>query len=170
ASSAQGPARARLVEAGELLHYGAAAVGPDEVIVAISQSGESVETRRLVEQVRGARVLGITNQDGAGEFCRLCDVVLPILAGPESAVSTKTHVNSLLVAMRLVAALGWQDAAPRDALERCPEALEQVVADCFRRAEEAVAFLGPAPNLTVVARGPVSAARASGPASPGTKR
>src|SRR5512134_3954884 len=51
------------VESSELLHYQQALLGPDTLLVLVSQSGRSAEIVRLLEAVRGRGVatIGVTN-------------------------------------------------------------------------------------------------------------
>ena len=80
--------RAEIWEGGELLHYHLETCDRESVIVAVSQSGESAETRRVVEEAGGVcRVVSITNQ--AGSFLgRSGDPVLLMQAGEEDSIST----------------------------------------------------------------------------------
>jgi glucosamine--fructose-6-phosphate aminotransferase (isomerizing) len=86
-------------EAGELLHYGMGAIRPDALVVLVSQSGRSVETLAVAERLRAAghpRIVAVTN-DPASPMASMADVVLPILAGDEATVSTKTWVTTFAV-------------------------------------------------------------------------
>ncbi|HEU5088822.1 MAG TPA: SIS domain-containing protein, partial [Roseiflexaceae bacterium] len=52
------------IELSELLHYAAGQIGPDTLLVIVSQSGESVEALRLLEDERqSGAVLAITNAE-----------------------------------------------------------------------------------------------------------
>ncbi len=84
-------------EAGELLHYGLNGIPRNALVIAISQSGESVETRQVVEKLAGqCRIAVITNNlDSA--MAKNAELVLPMYAGVEATASTKTFVASLLV-------------------------------------------------------------------------
>ena len=73
-------------------------IGPETLIIVISQSGETIDTLaglRLAKE-RGARILAITNVIGSS-VAREADLLLPTLAGPEIAVaSTKAYTTQLL--------------------------------------------------------------------------
>lgn len=57
----------QILEAGELYHYEMASIPRDAWVVAISQSGESIETRKVVESLQGqvAKIISITNEEGS---------------------------------------------------------------------------------------------------------
>ncbi len=74
-------------------------VGPDVLVIAITQSGETADTIAAVRLARaaGAPVIGITNSVGSA-LTHEVDVTLYLQAGPEISVpATKTFVASLVV-------------------------------------------------------------------------
>ncbi len=97
-----------LEDAGELLHYGMGAAARVGCLVAVSQSGRSAETARVVERFRsiGVPIIAVVN-DAESPVAAAADVVLDIGAGAEAAVATRTFVASVavlaLVAGRVVA-------------------------------------------------------------------
>ncbi|MCW5251524.1 MULTISPECIES: glutamine--fructose-6-phosphate transaminase (isomerizing) [unclassified Streptomyces] len=107
------------------------------LVVAVSQSGETMDTLMAVRHAReqGARVLAICNTNGS-TIPRESDAVLYTHAGPEVAVaSTKAFLTQLvacyLVALYLGQVRGTQygdeiRAVVRD-LSRVPEAVERVL-------------------------------------------
>ncbi len=93
----------------------------DALVVAISQSGESTDTNRVLECAReqGAATLGITNESGSS-LARLAEHVFLVRAGHERSVAaTKTYTGQLLLFYLLVYALGG--AIRIDDLKRLPE-------------------------------------------------
>ncbi|HET7558396.1 MAG TPA: glutamine--fructose-6-phosphate transaminase (isomerizing) [Limnochordia bacterium] len=79
-------------------------IGPDDLAIVISQSGETADTLAALERAKaaGARLVGVTNVVGSS-VARACDDVLYTHAGPEIAVaSTKAYVTQLVV-MTLIA-------------------------------------------------------------------
>jgi len=146
-------------EAGELLHYGMRTIGPDALVVLVSQSGRSFETVAVGQQLRAAghaRIIAVTN-DPSSPMASLADVVLPIEAGDEATVSTKTWITSFAVLTMLAATLvHGEDASPG-----IPGAvLEAVRVTCEdeRLADAAAEQLAVCTALVVVARGPALAA------------
>ena len=70
-----------------------------DLVVAVSQSGETVDTLKAVREFkrRGARVIAITNVVGSA-ITRMSDLILYTRAGPEIGVAaTKTFTTQLLV-------------------------------------------------------------------------
>jgi len=58
-------------DAGELLHYGMRAIAWHDAPIGISQSGESIETRKVVESLQGhPRLVTITNDPDIWRGCR----------------------------------------------------------------------------------------------------
>jgi len=85
------------VETSELLHYAPGLVNARTLLVVISQSGRSAEILSLIsgeEAVHPALLVGVTN-DLESPLAQQAQVVLPIHAGPERTVSTRTYLNSL---------------------------------------------------------------------------
>jgi glucosamine--fructose-6-phosphate aminotransferase (isomerizing) len=132
----------------------------DTLVVAVSQSGETMDTLEAVRHARGqkARVLAVCNTNGA-QIPRESDAVLYTHAGPEIGVaSTKCFlaqiVANYMVGLALAQARGtkYPDEVAREfaELEAAPKAIAQVLStvDTTRRlaAEladaRAVLFLG----------------------------
>ena len=118
-------------------------VGPDDLVIGISQSGETADTLAAMRTARsrGATVLAVTNVMGA-QATREADGVLYTRAGLEIGVAaTKTFVSQItvmyLLALRLAEVRGVMDRAelkpPISDLKRLPhmiaELLEQDVAE-----------------------------------------
>ncbi len=137
------------VEYAHELRYADPIIGPNELTIAISQSGETADTLAAARQAgeSGSRMLAITNVVGS-TLSRYADDVLYTRAGPEiSVASTKAYMAMLiaqyLLALRLGAARGTVDAdlAARIAhgLHRMPAAIEKTLTtepDAIRAAEE----------------------------------
>lgn len=71
----------------------------ETILVAVSQSGKTVETLGAVEKFRavgGRTVVGVTNVEDS-LLASAADVVLPLLAGPEGGISAKSYVASVAV-------------------------------------------------------------------------
>jgi glucosamine--fructose-6-phosphate aminotransferase (isomerizing) len=87
--------------ASEFVHY-PSAVSSKDVVVTVSQSGESIETVRAVQLLKKARirVLGITNQPES-TLAKLSDTLLLTHAGKEKASATKTFVAALALLNQL---------------------------------------------------------------------
>jgi glucosamine--fructose-6-phosphate aminotransferase (isomerizing) len=144
-------------DAGELFHYPRSFAA--DLPVLISQSGESVETRKLAESLpAGAEMIAVTNHEESA-IARRASLALPIHAGDEAAISTKTYVNTLAVLFLMAESLGGDEA-----LERALERLSVVAGMLDRHDAAAIAaaadLLADARAIHFVARGPaVVAAR-----------
>jgi glucosamine--fructose-6-phosphate aminotransferase (isomerizing) len=98
----------------------------DQLLLTISQSGRSDD---LVEfgtmaKAAGATTVAIVN-DVASPLAAVCDIALPMAAGPERSVAaTKSFIASLAMLLRIAAE--WTDnAALRAAIDRLPDRLTQ---------------------------------------------
>ncbi len=90
-----------LEDASEFIHYRAGLIANSIAIVGVSQSGETIETREAVgSRPCGVPLVAVCNNERSS-IASMADVVLPILAGPESGTSTKTYVGTLAVLLCL---------------------------------------------------------------------
>ena len=153
------------VEVASEFRYRRPVLGPGTLVIAVSQSGETIDTLEALREARraGARTLGILNVQGSS-IAREVDDVLYMHAGPEIGVaSTKVYTAMIaslaLLAVRLGRAHGTlasDDArALLDELATLPTmlatALERrdaarVVAQGLARARS-VLYLGRGPNV-----------------------
>lgn len=86
---------ALMMETSELIHYGMSLCDKETLIVAVSQSGQSAETLRLLERNRYSTVLAVTNTSDS-PLAKQADLAILTQAGVEFSVSSKTYVSSLL--------------------------------------------------------------------------
>jgi glucosamine--fructose-6-phosphate aminotransferase (isomerizing) len=136
------------VEYAHELRYADPIVGPNELTIAISQSGETADTlaaARLASE-NGSRMLAITNVVGS-TLSRYADDILYTRAGPEiSVASTKAYMAMLiaqyLLALRIGSARGTVNrelaADVSHGLHQMPAALEEVLkreAEAIKAAE-----------------------------------
>ena len=105
------------VEIGSEYRYRAPVVSPGQLVVAVTQSGETVDTLAAMEeaQKQGARLLTVVNVVGS-QASRVADDVIYLHAGPEiSVASTKAYaamlVDLYLFAIYLAQRRGTIDAA-----------------------------------------------------------
>ena len=83
------------VETSELIHSMPALLTSDSIIIAVSQSGQSAETVRLLEQNdHRAKVIGVTNT-ATSPLATDSDLMVLTQCGDEYSVSTKTYVGTL---------------------------------------------------------------------------
>src|SRR6516162_8477333 len=122
----------------------------DQLVLTISQSGRSDDLIAYALSAReaGALTVAITN-DPEAPLAKICNVALPIGAGPEHSVAaTKTFVATAATLLRLTAA--WVgDSALLDAICRLPGRVESASALDWSAALE---VLSKVPHLTSIGR------------------
>jgi len=118
-------------DAGELLHFGLPGLPSGASVIAISQSGKSAETvevaERLCDADRGRALLAIVN-DLDSPLARLATVAVPMGAGTESAVATRTFIAASVLLQLLVDELAGVSSA-QDDLAGLAAALDDLSAD-----------------------------------------
>ena len=124
-------------EAASEFRYRDPVIEPDTLYVAVSQSGETIDTLLAVQEVRrkGGRCVGLVNVVGSA-IARECDGGIYLHAGPEVAVaSTKALTNMFLGFALLALQLGRvRDLSIADGkrlvagLERLPGQIEEILA------------------------------------------
>jgi glutamine---fructose-6-phosphate transaminase (isomerizing) len=141
------------VDTGEWLHYDTCSPGAEDLVVLTSQSGESAEVKALVTQAKARPGFVAITNDESNTLARHAGLVLPLLAGEEMSISTKTYANTLAI-MHLLAAVMEGDAALDDGIEdlrRAADALRGSSDDAIIAAAESLAG---AAALAFVGRGP----------------
>src|SRR5579875_91417 len=141
-------------------------VGPDTLVVALSQSGETVDTLAAMEEAQRRRALlaTICNTEGA-QTTRVAGSTILTRCGPEVAVASTKTFTATLAALYLYAAwLGRQRNALNDAdiatlladLQRLPGIVGRVL-DAVESADNPypriAARYGEARNVLVLGRG-----------------
>ncbi len=116
------------VDLGSEFRYRDAIVGPETLIVALSQSGETADTLGAVKaaRTRGAPILAITNVVGSA-LSREATGVLYTHAGPEIGVaSTKTFTATMMACYLLALYLGRERGhlTPEEGQKRLQDLLE----------------------------------------------
>ncbi len=146
---------AQFLEATDLLHF-SRTITDGAVILYISQSGASAEVHPIIQAAgRQSSIVAVTN-DHDSPLARHASLVLPLRAGPEALVATKTYVNSLallwLLARQHAGALERRNPADLLAVaERCQaliaerDAIVPLWLDTLRPATSIV-FLGHGPH------------------------
>jgi glucosamine--fructose-6-phosphate aminotransferase (isomerizing) len=146
---------AHLYDAGELYYYWPSRLAGRALPVLISQSGESIETRRLATVGGGTRspLVLLTNAPQSAMAGR-ASLVLPMHAGHETAISTKTYVNTMALLYLMARSLEG-DRALREAIDELHRLAEQMPSlEVGEEMREAAAFLLPMQAIQFVARGP----------------
>jgi len=155
---------ARYLETAELLYYQISLLSAREWLVVISQSGETVELRRLLARLRRhrPRLAAITNNPQS-TLGRQADLVLPLQAGEQAFASTKTYTASVVVAL-LLAAL-WSEGTMRpllDGLARDLKAFQKLLAEAYQQAGVLANVVSQANYVALLGRGPSLASAQEG--------
>ena len=110
-------------ETAELVHHHMKFLGPDTLLVVVSQSGETVEVLRLLERLpKKMGIVGVANVENSA-LARRTALLLPMMAGRQSSVSTKTYTCAVAVLMYLAFAIARKPA--RTLTQALKEAIEQ---------------------------------------------
>ncbi|HEU5101443.1 MAG TPA: SIS domain-containing protein [Roseiflexaceae bacterium] len=142
------------VEATELVFYSQVLLQERRPLVYISQSGASAEVAAIGESLpAGTALLAVTNNLDS-PLAQHADLALPILAGTESGVATKTYVNSLAVLWLLARRWGGAQAGGGPILDQVAAEYERLLASANAIAERWLDVLGSAERLVYVGHGP----------------
>ncbi|GAC1358055.1 MAG: hypothetical protein NVSMB47_11060 [Polyangiales bacterium] len=117
------------VELASEFRYRDAIVGPNDLVVAVSQSGETAATLAAIKEAkrRGAKILAIANVVGSA-IPRVSDGALYTHAGPEIGVaSTKCFTAQLAGLLMLAIYLGRRrDTLPKERAQQLCQALYEI--------------------------------------------
>jgi len=150
------------VSSDEFTHL--AVPGPEDLLISISQSGETYDTRQGVKyaQERGARTASIVNVVGSS-LSMMTDQVILQGSGPEiCVVSTKAALAQMVILLRVALALGRQEGHVAQAAHgRVMAALEALPATVETTLNELSGFVrnlanrtAEYPNWLMMGRGP----------------
>lgn len=113
-------------------------VDPDALYVAISQSGETLDTLAAVQELqrKGGRVIGAVNAVGSA-IARQCGAGVFLHAGPEISVASTKALTNMTVSFTMLALLlgRVRDLSAADGnrivdgLRALPEAIDQILTD-----------------------------------------
>jgi len=123
-------------------------LGPGDLVIAVSQSGETADTMAAIREARskGAKVLAISNVLDAS-IPRLADYAFYTHAGPEIGVASTKAFTTQLVSMVLVAVyLGRRSGA------LSPERAGQILAELLAIPHKMADVVGQAAQLQVLAK------------------
>ncbi len=124
------------------LRYSDSPVGEEDLVLAISQSGETADTRfsALSMKERGATLVSIVNVMGSA-LDRESDYTLYTHAGPEIGVAaTKTFTAQLVVLYALAVSHSKEKESLMDRLLRIPHFIEEVLTQAEKIKEIALKY------------------------------
>jgi glutamine---fructose-6-phosphate transaminase (isomerizing) len=155
-------------DAAELLHFRLAALGAGDVLVLVSQSGESAETvgvaRALRERPAPAPTIVTVTNGTRNTLAGHADLAFDTDAGEETGPSTMTFVAALTVMAALARAIAdGSEAAGENAsgAERTADAIARLVADT-ELPDRLVTWLGDPRSTVILGRGAARAASEMG--------
>jgi glutamine---fructose-6-phosphate transaminase (isomerizing) len=149
------------LDTGELIHYLPELLQQPLFLVVVSQSGESIEIRKLLDQLAqhsnaesSTWVVSITNEPG-NRLAQYSDLALYTQAGSEVGVATKTYTSTLAILHWLARALAGR-LKPQDYLDvlHCADKCEQLLKDWQPKIQPAVEAVSQVVSFALVARGP----------------
>lgn len=147
------PVPVSLWDTSELIQQAPALLRSGTMVIAISQSGESVELCRMTELDAGVSVkVAITNPRD-NTLSRWATLSMATEVGPEQTVSTKTYTAGLAALYILERILtGHADTLAEEILTLA-DAVDALLASLPAKLDEMLAFLGHDTPLTFVGRG-----------------
>jgi len=152
----------QMIETSELIHYARRLISPDALLVVVSQSGNSAEVLRLLEQVQGIPLIGITNTSDS-PLASKAEAVMLTRAGPEHTVSCKTYVTALVALSVLGKLLTGEGPQPVISdLLTLPDAVAQYLSRLRTHVDALQQRLAGVQYLMLAGRGPSLAAAETG--------
>ena len=146
------------IDASELLHDAAGLVNERTLLWMVSQSGRSAEIVALLDKVRPAHLLALTN-DAASPLAQRADRVQFMHAGVEAVVSTKTYLNTLaLTQLMALQMAGLPTDGARAELHDAADAVGAYLAEYEQRQHNLGARVGVPQRLFRLGRGASRAA------------
>ena len=120
--------RALIWETGELVDHHMKILGPDTLLVVVSQSGETEEILRLLGALpRKDGLVAVCNTE-TSSLARRANLLLPLMAGRPAPVGTKTYTCAVAVLMYLAVAIARKPPSPlTQALMHAIEAEEKII-------------------------------------------
>lgn len=146
--------RALVWETAELVHHHLKALKPDTLLVAVSQSGETAEILRLLDSLpKKSRVVAVVNAEGS-TLARRAALMLPMMAGRQESVSTRTYMCAVAALMYLAHSIVAKPHQPlTSTLLRVIEAQEQILERRTITTPPTAAFFNEPPYVSLMARG-----------------
>ena len=120
--------RALIWETAELVDHHMKILGPDTLLVVVSQSGETAEALRLLGALTGKDGLVAVCNMETSSLAQRANLLLPLMAGRAAPVGTKTYTCAVAVLMYLAVAIARKPPHPlTQALMHAIEAQEKII-------------------------------------------
>lgn len=153
------------VDTAELIHHTHALVTSKTLLWIFSQSGKSAEIVSAIDLDRMAKPAAFiaTVNDLESPLAKAAQVYVPIHAGTEHTVSTRTYVNTLAVGqLAALALLGKNVETARQGLLQTASAIETYLTDWEHRVQQLGTAVGFPRRLALLGRGASLAATYAG--------
>lgn len=139
------------IELSHELEYRTDEIGEDDLVIAVSQSGETADLLSVLEQVE-ADVLAVVNVVGS-TLARKSEHTLYVNAGPEIGVaSTKAFTAQLAVLKLLKYSLEDRIEEGRNSLLETAEKIDQVIEDNWQKIDELSDYLTEKDDIYFIGR------------------
>ena len=146
------------IEATDLLNYAPSLTGRSGLLVYISQSGTSGEVQPLLDQLDPKTCLAAVTNNPESDLAARANVVLPMLAGDEELIASKTYINTLAILWLLARRIGGvYDGSEIDALRWTAECAGRIVEGVLPAAERLLGTFPPQSSLIFLGHGPHAA-------------
>ena len=145
----------RIEPASELLYNLLGTISDETLVIAVSQSGETIETNRLLQALEDHRHLWVVVNDEASSMATSGRPCLPIKAGAETRTSSKTYTNTLALLYLLAEQIGGSTRpTSEEDRNRIIDAAVTTLSEADELARRMLDHWGRPDRLYVVARGP----------------
>ena len=146
--------RALVWETADLVDHHRKFLGPDTLLVVISQSGETAEVLRLLGALTRKEGLVAVCNSQTSSLARRADLLLPMMAGRPAPVGTKTYTCAVAVLMYLAVAIARKPPHPvTQALMQAIEAQERILERHDELTSPSVEFFGIPHYVVLLGRG-----------------
>lgn len=142
-----------LWDTSELIQQAPAVLREGTMVIAVSQSGESVELRRMTEIDGGPSLRASITNTAENALARWADLALATRVGPEQTVSTKTYSGGLVALYVLERLLVGQAGHVRAEIDQLAGAVERLLPRLAEEADRILGFIGHDRPITFIGRG-----------------
>ena len=150
------PVPVLLLNSSELLHTLTACIGSRTLLWLNSQSGRSAELVNLIQSIGGqspACMLACVN-DLSSPLAQAAEICLPIRAGDEATVSTKTYLNMLAINLLVAEFLCGGDIEPlQSEMVAAANEMQSYFSEWQSQVSRLDNLLGELPSLMIMGRG-----------------
>jgi glucosamine--fructose-6-phosphate aminotransferase (isomerizing) len=146
--------RALVWETAELVDHHMKILGPDTLLVVVSQSGETGEVIRLLGALpKREGLIAVCNME-TSSLARRANLLLPMMAGRSAPVGTKTYTCAVAVLMYLAVAIARKPPyLLTQALMHAIEAQETIIDRHDELTPPTVEFFNKPPYVVLLSRG-----------------